>query len=308
LHAARVAATRLPVKTLFITDVFGQLGNRLFRSARLQLDKPAEVALLDLTLCDYARLYQPCGFGRQTVFRFLGLFDGRFVSRLHALVPRVAQQHVPAQSRRGSAPPLTTSCQRLYSEILASPRFLHHVERHSYYFDCVPPSPAGKARLREIFRLRERYELEASRLMARIPQNSTIVAVHIRRGDYREYAGGKSFFDDSVYLQAVTKLQASHGAPPNLAFIPVSDEVLDAASFDRAGIHYFGPQSLGVDQAILSRSSYILGPSSTFSAWPAFLHDIPRAEIGHRDNLPGWGDFSATDANFRTESPAAAAP
>lgn len=185
---------------------------------------------------------------------------------------------------------------------------MHHVERHSYYFDCAPPSPAGKARLREIFRLRERYELEALRLLARIPQNRTIVAVHIRRGHYREYAGGKSFFGDSVYLQAVTKLQASHWAPANLDFIPVSDEILDAASFERAGIHYFGPQFLGVDQAILSRSSYILGSSSTFSAWPAFLYDIQRAEIRHRDNLPGWGDFFATDSNFRTEAPAAAAP
>jgi len=291
------------VKTLLITDVFGQLGNRLFRSARLQLDRPAKVALLDLTLCDYAKLYRPRGFDRRTVFRILGVFNGRFVTRLHALLPRVAQQHVPAQSRKGAAPPRTTPCQRLYDHILASPRFLHHVERHSYYFDCAPPSAAGQARLRQIFRLRERYESEASRLLNGLPQDSTIVAVHIRRGDYREYAGGKSFFDDDVYLRAIAKLQASQGAPANLAFVPVSDEALDAAHFDRPGIHYFGPKSLGVDQAILSRSSYILGPSSTFSAWPAFLHDIPRAEIRQRDNLPDWGDFSATYVNFRTESP-----
>ena len=106
----------------------------------------------------------------------------------------------------------------------------------------------------------------------------TLIGVHIRRGDYKEWRKGKLYFSDEVYANFMQMCINVFGASVN--FVCVSNETINVEYFLSVGLPVIGvsgtPQE---DVCTLSLCDYILGPTSTFTWWAAFMGDKCRFEI-----------------------------
>jgi hypothetical protein len=92
-------------------------------------------------------------------------------------------------------------------------------------------------------------------------------------------------------------LQETHSGARPIQFLLVSDESLEIENFAPLAPLYFGRQDPGTDQALLAASNAIVGPSSTFSAWPSYVHAIPRAQINSSAQSVNWNDFCVAGLN-----------
>lgn len=120
---------------------------------------------------------------------------------------------------------------------------------------------------------------ESSAQIARIRENTDIlVGVHVRQGDYAAWRNGKYYFSLKEYqigMKLVQEMFSGH----NVHFLIASSSIADRTVFDGMNVtystslekstHYIG------DMYELSQCDLILGPPSTFSAWAAFLGQVP---------------------------------
>lgn len=110
------------------------------------------------------------------------------------------------------------------------------------------------------------------------------VAVHIRRGDYRAFSGGKYFYDWEVYRQGMDSMRKEIRARFGLKseFIIFSDEDAEALKADDVSIshnHWY------VDHFLMSQCDYIIGPPSTFSHWASYIGKTPCYQLQNADDV-----------------------
>jgi hypothetical protein len=282
-------------KLLLVTEKFGDLGNRLFRYARLLASKPPRVAVVDLSFFQYSWMFHPEPPLYRALFRALSLFGQRTLTLLNR------QTNIPVLGGGEAEVPLT--CRDLFQTLTTSSSRIHCLDRGSYFATADPLDARGLDTLRRIFRLKPHFHQQARHLLKEKCGFSKLVGVHIRRGDYRVFADGAWFFEDEVYARIMKDLKASYPGPGEVGFLLVSDESLDTSSFDPIAPLTFGKNDPGLDQALLSLCDFILGPESTFSAWPGFLHEIPRAVIANASCRLRWEDFQRTSINYFPGNP-----
>lgn len=96
------------------------------------------------------------------------------------------------------------------------------------------------------------------------------VAIHVRLGDYPE----NFRVPMKWYVEMVNKIQELH---PELSFMVLSDgsddELKELLSIKKVSREFFG--NAYADMKAISRSKLLLASDSTFSAWGAFLGDVP---------------------------------
>ena len=101
------------------------------------------------------------------------------------------------------------------------------------------------------------------------------IGLHIRRGDYNNYLGGKYFFTDGVYRDIIGSLRGKVDVDgKRVRFLicsndstTIPDECNDVFSIQGAnGI---------TDLYALSCCDYIIGPPSSFSQWASFYGNVP---------------------------------
>lgn len=125
-------------------------------------------------------------------------------------------------------------------------------------------SPAGVHKLsidRFISNLRNGYDF--------------LVGVHIRRGDYKEYVGGKYFYPFEFYSTKCKELlRELNGVYKNIVFVVCSNETIDLKAFKEINVAC-STGNIIEDLYILSKCDLIFGPPSTFSMWASFYGDVP---------------------------------
>lgn len=105
------------------------------------------------------------------------------------------------------------------------------------------------------------------------------LGVHIRRGDYARWQNGRYFFDDDVFVKAISDFRRNCGKSLTV-FICGNDPTLDRKkyedSFRNSDVKLiFAEGNPGEDLCLLSECDYIMGPPSTFSLVAAMYRDIP---------------------------------
>lgn len=97
-----------------------------------------------------------------------------------------------------------------------------------------------------------------------------LVGIHIRWGDYRTWEGGKHYFPEEVYKKYMdnfsTELKRSTGKQP--LFIIFSNE---KTSFVPSEDILLSENEWYIDQFIMSRCNYLIGPPSTFTVWASYI-------------------------------------
>lgn len=102
----------------------------------------------------------------------------------------------------------------------------------------------------------------------------TIVGVHVRRGDYKDFEGGRYYYEDDVYernKKAVGNGIASSGRTPKFVMFPYRSAV--------------------EDQWMMSQCDYLMGPPSTFTMWASFMGKVPLGIIRDRLQTLSLDDF-----------------
>ena len=118
------------------------------------------------------------------------------------------------------------------------------------------------------------------------------VGLHIRRGDYKDYLGGKYFYPDDVYLKIIDRLRTQIVREgKNVRFIICSNDsfAIPTTYSDVFSIR----ESNGItDLYALSCSDYIIGPPSSYSQWASFYGNVPLYVLLNAEVEVDIDDFS----------------
>ncbi|WP_396168188.1 hypothetical protein [Flavobacterium sp.] len=105
-------------------------------------------------------------------------------------------------------------------------------------------------------------------------ENEIIIGVHIRRGDYQTFEGGKYFYDIEQYAVLFHKLTLMM-EDKKIFFYIASNEFIDLSLFQAYNCFYDSNCNMAEDLYSLSKVDFIIGPPSTFSAWAALYGNVP---------------------------------
>lgn len=113
--------------------------------------------------------------------------------------------------------------------------------------------------------------------------DSRIVGVHIRRGDYREYQNGRFFYTDDEYAGFMQQLVALFGK--DVRFLLVSNEKINIKAFEQFNLIALNNSKPAEDMYTLSKCDYIIGPYSSFSSWASFYGKVPLCLLKRNMNI-----------------------
>lgn len=105
-------------------------------------------------------------------------------------------------------------------------------------------------------------------------QNSYIVGVHIRYGDYRTYSNGRYFYALNEY-QIIMRKILRFFPEKKITFLIASNESINLSSFSDIDCFSISNSSSVKDLYGLSICDYIIGPPSTFSGWASLMGNVP---------------------------------
>lgn len=101
-----------------------------------------------------------------------------------------------------------------------------------------------------------------------------LVGIHIRRGDYITFKDGKYYYEDSVYESWIQQLEIQ--ILQKTHFILFSNENISIKENDRIS---HCTEKWFIDQYIMSRCDFLIGPPSTFTRWASFIGQVPLKHV-----------------------------
>lgn len=139
----------------------------------------------------------------------------------------------------------------------------------------------------DLFQLRDEFEKP---LMERIENAKSGMAedilclgLHIRRGDYKGFYGGRYFYDDATYAEYIKEYARQNKGKDVLVFISTNDRTVSTKNFEqlcndslnRIKVVVMPENNPAQDMMMLSKCDAIIGPPSTFSLTASMYHDTP---------------------------------
>lgn len=100
------------------------------------------------------------------------------------------------------------------------------------------------------------------------------IGVHVRRGDYKDYLGGKYYFPDEVYNRIMNIIRKLFSGNKKIRFLICSNEPLEILHNNSDSFSIQGADGI-TDLYALSKCDYIIGPPSSYSQWASFIGDVP---------------------------------
>lgn len=111
-----------------------------------------------------------------------------------------------------------------------------------------------------------------------IRQEFVRLGVHIRRGDYARFLGGRYFYDDATMQRLIGEFSLLFPNRKLVVYVCSNDPQLDPENYRRAvpTAEFVFPQGTpGEDLCVLSHCDYLIGAPSTFSLVAAMYRDLP---------------------------------
>ena len=118
----------------------------------------------------------------------------------------------------------------------------------------------------------------------------TLIALHIRRGDYKDFIDGKYFFSDEIYLSFLKQLKTFLNN--NTLFIIFSDEEIDISYYRNNNLNVIQAKGDAItDLYSMACCDYIIGTVSTFNLWAAYYGKKKHKYIENKDEIIKLTDF-----------------
>lgn len=145
--------------------------------------------------------------------------------------------------------------------------------------------------LQTLFALPASVEAQAGQLVEQARTLGDVVAgIHIRRGDYAQWQGGRFYYTDAVYARLMTHV-AGLFPGKSVSFLLCSNEPVDPSVFSNQPV-VISRQDAMTDLASLGKCDWLLGPPSTFSLWASCMGRVPYYHLTQPDALPRLADFA----------------
>lgn len=146
--------------------------------------------------------------------------------------------------------------------------------------------------LRKVFTPKAEYADVADSFIAKHQEGyDVLVAVHVRRGDYKEYYNGMFYYEDEQYLKMIEYLQLQfHANSQKAKFIVFSNEKVNISSATATVVK--ANMNAICDLTAMASCNYIIGPPSTFSMWASFYGQVPYKCILEPQHEIALADFS----------------
>ena len=133
--------------------------------------------------------------------------------------------------------------------------------------------------IRRLFAFHASIERQATRLLApyRRDDGNVLLGVHIRRGDYDRVLGGKYYYEDDVFIDAIRQFQALH-TEHHVVAVVCGNVRLNKRGLRKAlpNVTFVFPDSAPADDlCALSHCDYLMGPPSSYSLVASMYHDVP---------------------------------
>ncbi len=118
-----------------------------------------------------------------------------------------------------------------------------------------------------------------------------IVGVHLRKGDYKNWLGGKYYYNDETYDSFMTQIEKLFDNKKISFFIATNGSVSDVIA-NKHDTFRIENGNMAHDLYGLSKCDYIMGPPSTFSKWAALVGHAPLYHIYDSKKHISLDDFS----------------
>ena len=130
----------------------------------------------------------------------------------------------------------------------------------------------------DLFTLDEQYTAPVKAKMQVAELSTLRLGVHIRRGDYAQWADGRYYYTDEVYAAHINRFAEMHQEEEIHVYLSTNDAEVTAAKYQalcpRVHVHHL-QGSAPEDLFMLSECDYLIGPPSTFSLVAAMYRDLP---------------------------------
>lgn len=139
--------------------------------------------------------------------------------------------------------------------------------------------------LRKFFSPKEPLKQNCEKFIKKLKtEDSLLVGIHIRKGDYKRWRGGNYFYEDYVYFRIMKEIvnQIQNSYRLNTKFLICSDTTIDKAFQDEFDVS-FGLGKSVEDLFSLSLCDLLIGPPSTYSLWASFYGKVPIMHIKKQD-------------------------
>jgi len=155
----------------------------------------------------------------------------------------------------------------------------------------------------EMFDFRPAIKNKISNYISKTAKEDSLrLGVHIRRGDYKTWKGGKYFYDDDTYINYICQFAKLHEEKTICIYICGNDTALDKQNYESRlqgmAVH-FPNGNPAEDLCLLSECDYIIGAPSTFSLVAAMYRDIPLCWMLQPRRGGGNDDFQKFEQLFR---------
>lgn len=276
---------------IFFTHKCGQLGNRLFAFAHLvAFSAEHDVKIVNLSFDEYAKYFRNtdhdvlCRYPASTSLRsnvvrsYLFALNKIILIILNKLRWTTSPVH---ETVVADLPEYKFGEDRYFD--LSGPSFKNIAKKRivllfGRFFRDYRSFEKHKALIRNFFEpgLKYRSNIRQHILSAR-QDIDLLVGVHIRRGDYAEFANGKYFYSQEQYFDLMKRFRLISPSS-KIRFLICSNELVDSTAFQ--GLTFStGTGHVVEDLYALAECDLIMGPPSTFTLWASFFGNKPLYQI-----------------------------
>jgi hypothetical protein len=266
---------------LVITSKTGQLGNRLFVFAHLiGFCLENQVSLTNLGFEEYAGLFESTS--SDALCRFPAVRAGGSLWSVPRSLTRAMLRGIGILARTRklnnkliryvSSDQTACSLDDLeVRDLLCSARL---VFVSGWQFRSELSLHRHAAAIREYFTPLPAHRARIENLMAQVRREMEIViGVHVRRGDYRTWQGGKYCYGDRDWCDLISRVAALFTGR-RVGFLVCSNEPIDLPAFGTLPV-CAGTNHLLEDMYAFARCDYLIGPPSTYTMWASYYGAVP---------------------------------
>ena len=229
----------------------------------------------------FAYKYQYFHICQTAHHNFLTYVAAKYAAKLH-LLPVVDFDKEPQADERGM-----DALMRRHSTMLVDGWTVHFHDLFQKHFEHI----------RQLFAFLPDVEQTAQlRMMPWLTREGCIrLGVHVRRGDYARFMGGRYFYDDVTMARFIQQFRQLFPSQKLVVFVCGNDPQLQQAAYKKAvpDAQFIFPKGTpGEDLCVLSHCDYLIGAPSSFSLVASMYHDARLCFLTRADQMLTMADFS----------------
>ena len=284
---------------------YGRLGNRLHTHANvLAWCMNNGYGVLNLSFIPYSQHFQPNHkFSSYMYCRSSNLSSIFFqISFIQSLLEKICRSNKWLKRLSWFVETIdsddcTSINEQELNKLISKPNKLIIIR--SWDINCPVSLIEHKDKVKKILahNLRSKFRAESCiRNLSR--EYSTLIGVHARRGDYRDYLGGIHYHSWKDYKKWIseTKILFEDQMIQSVGFLLCSDEHPTPDTFGSLPVHFIPEPEIICDLHALSLCDYNFGPPSSFGTWISWYGDVPRLVIQKDTKIFSFNQFRVSNS------------